>query len=444
MRASPKKLGDVRIFIKKSIMKIKYSNLVFTPKEINEEHHTIRAVFSTSDVDRHGEVVDQKSWLLDDFMKNPVVLFGHDHSQPPVGMITGLGYNSDGNLEGEVKFAATEYPFAKVIWNLYKGGFMKAFSVGFSSGKVDIVDDQVILKENTLYEISTVSVPANAMALAKSKGLNVEPLETKLAAELAKSLNVSLKEETGEFKEEEEAPEEIVEDTVAQEEKCADCGENAKGCPCKEPKKEAPVEETPGEEAAATEAEATEVAEEEEPAEEAPVEEKAIETDEEKASIGDVIDEQEVWEKKHENFGRIDDLFYAFYRTYFDEETGVDEFEKLLAEFIDLLGDVDKAKVLFKEVSADNVQKYLDMIVEKEGRVLSKANRNKIASAVEALQALLDADDKDKSVVRDNTTDHFIKVETPAVRISVPAKGANKAKLINKAVRALLAEKRKN
>lgn len=162
-------------------MKIKFANLDFTPKEINEDQKSLRAVFSTGDVDRHGEVVDQKSWLLDDFLKNPVVLFSHDHSQPPVGKILGLGYNAEGNLEGEVKFAAQEYPFANVIWNLYKGGFMKAFSVGFSAGKVDVVNNQVILRENTLYEISTVAVPANALALAKAKGMDVSALETRMA-----------------------------------------------------------------------------------------------------------------------------------------------------------------------------------------------------------------------------------------------------------------------
>lgn len=342
---------------------MKYTTLAFKPKEINEEQHTLRAVFSTGDVDRHGEIVDQKSWLLDNFMKNPVVLFGHDHYSPPVGMITGLGYNSDGNLEGTVKFAADEYPFAKVIWNLYKGGFMKAFSVGFSSGHVDIIDDQIVLKDNELFEISTVAVPANAMALAKSKGIDVKPLDEKFL-EQEKTAREKAEDKA---KEEEQTEEETVEEAEV-EEKCGECGEIQKDCPCKKPKP-APVEE-----------------EEEAPAEVATEEETVEETVEEAPAE--------------------------------DEE---------------------------KEVETE-IQKAADVIVEsvKEGRVLSKANRGKVQSAVDALQALLDADAKeDKDVKSENSTDSFIKVETPAVRISVPAKGANKAKLINKAVRALLAEKRK-
>ena len=145
-------------------MKLKYSNLHFTPKSVNETEYTLRATFSTNDTDRHGEVVDQ-SWNLKDFMLNPVVLFGHNHNQPPIGTVTELGYDAKGNLEGEIKFAAEEYPFAKVIWNLYKNGFMKSFSVGFMSGQKDIEGGQTILKDNTLLEVSTVSIPANAMAI---------------------------------------------------------------------------------------------------------------------------------------------------------------------------------------------------------------------------------------------------------------------------------------
>lgn len=199
-------------------MKLKYSNLDFTPSSINEEQYTLRAVFSTADTDRHGEIVDQKSWILDDFEKNPVILFGHDHSQPPVGKVIDLMYNQRGDLEGTIKFAAKEYPFANVIWNLYKGGFMRAFSVGFSAGKVDVVEGTVVLSQNTLYEISTVSVPANAMALAKSKGLDVSALEDKFVAQDAGEKDATV----------------VVEEVVVEEVKhTADCVDNQeKDCPC--------------------------------------------------------------------------------------------------------------------------------------------------------------------------------------------------------------------
>lgn len=334
-------------------MKLKYSNIGFTPKEINEDNYSLRAVFSTADVDRHGEVVDQKSWILDDFMKNPVVLFSHDHHQPPVGKVTGLGYNQDGDLEGEIQFAAKQYPFANVLWNLYKDGFMKAFSVGFSSQRVDVVDEQVILKENTLYEISTVSVPANAMALAKSKGLNTDPLSTVLAEQLEASL-------------------------AGDEKNCPDC--NEKGCACNEPKEEPKKEEE-------AVAEVVETATEEVATATTEAEPEAEDTE----TVADTTEE--------------------------DEEKAVE----------------------------DAIEKGVEAIVDsiKEGRVLSKANRSKVQSAVEALQALLDADNKEDKSISDNNTADFIKVETPAVRVSVAKSAPNKNKAINRAIRALLAEKSK-
>lgn len=150
-------------------------------KGVNDEKHIIRGVFSTADEDRHGEVVDQKSWQLDDYLKNPVILFAHDHNQPAIGKAISLFFNDDGNLEGEIQFAAKEYEFANTLWKLYKGGFMRAFSVGFQPEVTELdEDDQVTLKKNTLFEISTVNVPANALALAKSKGIDTSPLERHL------------------------------------------------------------------------------------------------------------------------------------------------------------------------------------------------------------------------------------------------------------------------
>lgn len=414
-------------------MKYKYSNLDFTPKEINEQSYTIRAVFSTGDVDRHGEIVDQKSWILDDFMKNPVVLFGHDHYSPPVGKIVGLGYNSEGNLEGEVKFAAEEYPFAKVIWNLYKGGFMKAFSVGFSAGKVDVVDDRVILKDNTLYEISTVGVPANAMALAKSKGLNVQALEDKFL-EVEKSERERLEEKSVE----------TIAEVVA--ENCKDCGKAVeKDCPCNnKPVEEAPivepvVETVPAEPVVETTTTET-------------TEEKSIV---EKGEVADEMSDMDEREKKWKNMEAVYDIFGAFARVYYDDSTPAEDFNKLLKEtgelFIKYSSGSDDSTKAIEEFSKGIKTSLIDLALEqneKSGRVLSKDNRSKVESAVEALQKVLDADTKkedDTKTISENTTDfEFIKVETPAVRISIPKKGKSKGKMINKAIRRLLAEKRTN
>lgn len=159
-------------------MKNKYASLNLTLKSVDPALFQIRAVFSTNDEDRHGEVVDQRGWKLTEFLLNPVVLWAHDDYQPAIGKVIDIGF-VEGNLEGTIQFAAAEYDFAKTIYNLYAGGYVRAISVGFMNDKwmFDEANQRVILMENTLYEVSCVNIPANALALAKSKGMDVSSLE---------------------------------------------------------------------------------------------------------------------------------------------------------------------------------------------------------------------------------------------------------------------------
>lgn len=157
-------------------------NLYFkadTPQAGDQENYIIRGVFSTGDEDRQGDVVVQNGWDISEFMLNPVVLAFHDHYQPAIGKIIELGVNVEGNLAGAIQFAAKEYEFAMTMYKLYAGLYMRAFSAGFEnlSYEVDQENDRMILKENRLYEISCVNVPANAMALAMSKGIDVSSIQ---------------------------------------------------------------------------------------------------------------------------------------------------------------------------------------------------------------------------------------------------------------------------
>jgi len=144
----------------------------------DDENYIIRGVFSTNDEDRQGDVVVQSGWDIGQFLLNPVVLFAHDHWQPAVGKIIEIGLNEDGNLAGAIQFAAKEYDFAMTLYKLYKGGYMRAFSAGFENrdGGYDEINNRNVLTVNVLYEMSCVNVPANAYALAKSAGIDVEPL----------------------------------------------------------------------------------------------------------------------------------------------------------------------------------------------------------------------------------------------------------------------------
>ncbi|MFA5750605.1 MAG: HK97 family phage prohead protease, partial [Candidatus Shapirobacteria bacterium] len=93
--------------------------------------------------------------------------------------IVGKGKRS--KLEQDWEFAVNENPKAKIIFDLYAGEFLRASSVGFIPRKFkenqDGTRDWFTIEEAELLEVSAVSVPANAMALAKSKGINIDALE---------------------------------------------------------------------------------------------------------------------------------------------------------------------------------------------------------------------------------------------------------------------------
>jgi len=156
-------------------------HFTFEAKAVNEDEHVVEGIFSTPAVDRHEEVVIQEGWKLDDYLRNPVVLWSHDNYQFPLAQMVALGFEN-GNLTGKMKFAVEEYDVAATAFRLMKGKYLRAFSVGFINNvyEVDNGKEIVRLTENTLLEVSVVNVPANQEALAKMKTINLmEDLEKK-------------------------------------------------------------------------------------------------------------------------------------------------------------------------------------------------------------------------------------------------------------------------
>jgi HK97 family phage prohead protease len=156
-----------------------FKTLYLTDIKADDSDYRISGVFSTDDVDHHNDIIDQDGWDLEIFKSNPVILFGHNSWQPPIGRAENLHFDKSGNLAGDIVFAADEYEFAKTIYNLYKGKFMRAFSVGFRNKEYEVnrEDRTVTLTKNLLMEISCVSIPANARALAKQEGIDLNALE---------------------------------------------------------------------------------------------------------------------------------------------------------------------------------------------------------------------------------------------------------------------------
>ena len=147
----------------------------------NPEDRTLEFIGSTAAVDRYGDIIEPAGWDLKNYKKNPVFLWGHNYSMPPIGKAVSVKVTDDA-LVFQIMFAtAEEYAFADTIYRLYLGGFLKATSVGFQDLEREPISDKKnegrqtgwhFLKQE-LYELSGVTVPANpdAIMMAVQKGI---------------------------------------------------------------------------------------------------------------------------------------------------------------------------------------------------------------------------------------------------------------------------------
>lgn len=156
-------------------------------KSENDQARELLFTISTPAVDRVGDTIAVDGWQLDNYRKNPVVLWAHDYTDYPVAMSRQI-WAEDGKLKSIAKFVPADNPAtgktADGIYQLYKQGFMSATSVGFRPIKWAWTEDSdrkfgIDFEEQELLEYSLVPVPANAEALieARSAGIDIEPLK---------------------------------------------------------------------------------------------------------------------------------------------------------------------------------------------------------------------------------------------------------------------------
>jgi HK97 family phage prohead protease len=161
----------------------KIFSLTTTFKAVNNDDGTltIRGMASTPDIDRVGDSISSDAWEkggLDNFKKNPIILFNHNYDEP-IGRATELSVTPNG-LEMVANISSSASKFVGLI----KDGVLGAFSVGFRIKDADYIEetDGLRIKDAELFEVSVVSVPCNQSAtfsLAKSFDSNAEYEEFK-------------------------------------------------------------------------------------------------------------------------------------------------------------------------------------------------------------------------------------------------------------------------
>lgn len=128
-------------------------------------------VISTAAPDRDNDTINPKGWHLDNYLKNPVVLWAHDYGAMPVAKTTRL-VSTDKGLEAEITFPAPgKYAWADTVHDMLKDGFLNATSVGFKAHKAEPNSERkgFDFHEQELLEFSIVPVPSNPEALVTQR-----------------------------------------------------------------------------------------------------------------------------------------------------------------------------------------------------------------------------------------------------------------------------------
>lgn len=148
-----------------------------------EDSRLIEFIISDGSVDREQDTIDVAGWEFSDYQKNPVVLWAHDHYAPPIANARSV-YTSGASVKSICEFMPKELDngFSYMVYQMYVKRFMHAVSVGFQPIEYTFAEDRkygINFKKQSLLEYSCVPVPANpnAIAVARSMGIDTAPLK---------------------------------------------------------------------------------------------------------------------------------------------------------------------------------------------------------------------------------------------------------------------------
>lgn len=156
----------------KTIRKTFDSTLV---KEADDS--SLIVTISTANPDRSHDVVDPSGVDLTSYLKNPVVALNHNYQGLPIAKTEQIEVKED-RIMAKVTFPKRGvYPLADTVHDLYKDGFMNAWSIGFIPKEFnDNKDGGKDFTKWELLEYSAVLVPDNpeALTLLRSKGFDLD------------------------------------------------------------------------------------------------------------------------------------------------------------------------------------------------------------------------------------------------------------------------------
>jgi HK97 family phage prohead protease len=155
----------------KGIQRKLLTDLTFSSDDDLKSRRQIRVVAASGKADRVGDIVKIDGIDYANYLKNPVILWAHDHYALPVGKAVAVS-NEKGKLTMTIQFAtAEEYAFADTVYRMVLGGYLNGVSIGARVKEAEwLKDDEgnIVGRKFTsleLLELSVVPIPADSKAL---------------------------------------------------------------------------------------------------------------------------------------------------------------------------------------------------------------------------------------------------------------------------------------
>ena len=154
----------------------------FTAELVSKSDAGGRIVISTAGCDRDRDRVMPRGAVLDNYQKNPVVMWGHSYYQPSdvIGRTVNLETTDGGIMaDFELRPAANDQDPQNIVRLLWDGGWVRTASIGFRP--IEMQPNEFGGNDITAWELlewSLVPIPANADALRlAAKALDAAPVE---------------------------------------------------------------------------------------------------------------------------------------------------------------------------------------------------------------------------------------------------------------------------
>lgn len=148
-----------------------YKSFSVVSKAVDADAGIYEAMITTESTDRSGDIVRATGGQLENYLKNPVVLWAHDYSSPPIAKTLSIQIMPGTGIKAAFQFPDWGInPQADIVRQLWAGGFINATSIGFMPLTSAPIDPKYTWGPQDytsweLLEFSIVPVPANQDAL---------------------------------------------------------------------------------------------------------------------------------------------------------------------------------------------------------------------------------------------------------------------------------------